>query len=80
MAPPGLESRSRWPTGRTRRRGQFNAGHGDTFDTTSDAELHNLMDWALAIEAGAATIEDVDALTVPEWSRRIGRVPPRENS
>jgi hypothetical protein len=59
---------------------EFNAGHGDTFNTTNDAELHNLMEWALAIEAGAATIEDVDALRVPEWSRRSGRVPSREES
>lgn len=58
---------------------EFPLAHGDTFNTTNDAELHNLMEWALAIEAGAATIEDVDSLRVPEWSRRIGRVSPRED-
>ena len=57
---------------------EFDNATGKTFNTTNDAELHNLMEWALAIEAGEATIEDVDSLTVPEWSRRIGRVPPRK--
>jgi hypothetical protein len=59
---------------------EFHPAHGDTVNTTNDAELHNLMEWALAIEAGIATIEDVDSLRVPEWSRQVGRVSPREDS